>query len=130
MIRISENNKNPEELKELISKRRKRQKFERQNSRKHKRMNEKWRKPKGSHSKVRRELKNKKSVPKSGRRSPKEIRGVHPSGYKDVLINKPKDLKDLDPEKEAVRIAGGVGKKKREKISEEAEKKDIKILNG
>lgn len=127
---MPENSKNPEELKKLIRKRRKREKFKRQNSRKHKRMDEKWRKPKGNHSKVRRELKNKKSVPKSGRRSPKKIREIHPSGYKDVLVNNPEELEDLDPEKEAARIGGGVGKKKREKISEEAEKKDIKILNG
>lgn len=56
-------------------------------------------------------------------------RGIHPSGYFEVLVYNVKDLEKINPEKEAARIGGGVGKKKRLEITEYAKNKKIKILN-
>jgi large subunit ribosomal protein L32e len=98
-------------------------------SKAYKRISESWRRPKGSQSKVRRREKGKLKMPSIGYRKPKSIRGLHPSGYKEVLIYNKKDLERLDPKKEAVRIAATVGKKKRMEILKVAEKMKLKILN-
>src|SRR6185369_14131589 len=60
---------------------------------------------------------------------PRKARGLHPSGYNDILVFNTKDLIQIDPKKDAVRIAHGVGNKKRIDIVTEALKLKIKILN-
>jgi large subunit ribosomal protein L32e len=57
------------------------------------------------------------------------MRGLHPSGFKEVLIQSLKDLERIDKEKEAGRIAHTVGRKKRELIIQKASELGIKILN-
>jgi large subunit ribosomal protein L32e len=64
-----------------------------------------------------------------GYRGPKATRGLHPSGYKEVLVYNTGDLKKIDPKTQAARIAHTVGKRKRAKILVEARKKKITILN-
>jgi large subunit ribosomal protein L32e len=64
-----------------------------------------------------------------GYRGPKIARGLHPSGYKEVLVYNSEGLKKIDPKTEAVKIARAVGKRKRAKILVEAGKKRITILN-
>lgn len=95
----------------------------------HKRVKNSWRKPRGIDSKQRKGKKETPKTPKIGYRQPKKIRGLHPSGYTDNLIYNTKELKELNPEKDAVRIAATVGKKKRKKIIEKAEEKNLKIIN-
>ena len=69
-------------------------------------------------------------MPEAGLRTPKEERGLHPSGFEDVLVHRPEDLESLDPEDEAARIGSTVGGRKREMILEKAEELDVKILNS
>lgn len=102
--------------------------FKRQGSHK-KKTKKSWRTPRGMNSKQRKGKKETPSIPKIGYRQPKDIRGLHPSGYRDKLIHNTKELEELDPEKDAVRISSSVGKRKRNKIIEKAEEKDLKILN-
>lgn len=66
---------------------------------------------------------------KIGYRGPKKYRGLHPSGYREVLVHNPEELESIDPEAQAARIAASVGKRKRMLISEAAEEKGIKLLN-
>ena len=66
---------------------------------------------------------------KVGYRTPKKYRGLHPSGYEEILVHRPEDLEKLNPETHAVRIAGSVGMRKRILIVEEAEKLGLKVLN-
>src|SRR5206468_13057923 len=66
---------------------------------------------------------------KVGYKGPRISRGLHPSGYNDVLVFNTRDLTKIDPKKDAVRIAHGVGNKKRIDIVSEATKLQIKILN-
>jgi large subunit ribosomal protein L32e len=39
------------------------------------------------------------------------------------------DLEDVDPDTQAVRIASGVGGRKRERIEDECEDREIRVLN-
>jgi len=109
---------------------RKKPKFRRQEWHRYKRLGEKWRRPKGRHSKMRRKLKGKPKMPNPGYRSPKKVRGLHPSGYEEVLVYNPKDLEKIDPERQAARIASRVGKRKRREILKKAEELGIVVLNA
>lgn len=103
--------------------------FKRQGSSNHKRVKDSWRKPKGIDSKIRKEKKGKPDLVKVGYRKPKSERGLHPSGYREVLVHNSQEVDQVDPETQAIRIASAVGKRKRLKILESAEEKGIKVLN-
>lgn len=89
----------------------------------------KWRRARGSQSKLRKKIKFKGKMPSKGFRAPKELRYLHPSGYKEVLVYNPDDLEKIDPEKEAVRISARVSKRKKAEIVKKAEELKIKVLN-
>ncbi|MGC9166297.1 MAG: 50S ribosomal protein L32e [Thermoplasmata archaeon] len=108
---------------------RKRPRFLRQEWFRYKKLGEKWRKPKGKHSKMREKKKYRPPVVDIGYRGPKKVRGLHPSGYKEVLIYNAKQLMEINPETEAVKIASSVGKRKRMEIYEKAKSLGIRILN-
>ena len=103
--------------------------FRRQEWFRYKKLGNKWRKPKGKTSKTRRYEKGKPAMPSIGYGSPKKIKGLHPSGYEDILISKIKDLEVLDPDRQAGRISSTIGKRKKEIIIEKAKELEIKILN-
>ncbi len=88
-----------------------------------------WRKPRGQHNKLRRQLKAKGPLPTPGYGSPALVRELHPSGYRDVLVFNAAALADLDPAQHAIRIAGTVGGKKREEIQAAALASGIRVLN-
>lgn len=88
-----------------------------------------WRKPRGTHSKMREDRKHAPARVKIGYRGPKEARGLHPSGFEDVLIHNTDDLEELDPDTQAARIASGVGKRKRITIIEKAQDMGVHVLN-
>ena len=93
------------------------------------RLGDKWRKPRGLDNKIRLEVKGYPAKVKVGYRSPRKIRNLHPSGFKEVLVHNVKELKGLDPSKHAIRIASGVGFKKRLEIVKEALKMGFRVLN-
>ncbi len=64
-----------------------------------------------------------------GYRSPKAVRGLHPSGLEDVLVYNVKDLEKLNPETQGARIASTVGKRKKIEIIKRARELGIRILN-
>ncbi len=103
--------------------------FIRQESWRYKRLETGWRKPKGIDSKMRLKRKGYPVSPTVGYRTPRDIRGLHPSGLTEVLVYRVEDLKGLNPETHAVRIAHTVGLRKRIEIEEEAKKAGLKILN-
>jgi len=108
---------------------RKKPKFRRWMSQAYKRVKESWRRPRGIHSKVRIRKKGKIKMPSVGYGAPKELRFLHPSGLKEVLISNLKDLEKVDPKTQAIRIAHTVGEKKRKEIIKKAEEMKIKVLN-
>jgi large subunit ribosomal protein L32e len=93
------------------------------------RLNDSWKKPRGIHSKIRVRKKGKIKMPSVGWGAPVKLRGLHPSGFKEVIVCSLKDLEKVNPEKEAVKIAHTVGKKKREAILKRTEELKIKVLN-
>jgi large subunit ribosomal protein L32e len=103
--------------------------FVRQESWRYKRLKENWRRPKGIDNKMRRKIKGWPSTVNVGYRGPKPTRGLHPSGYEEVLVHNVEELKKIDPKTQAVRIAHTVGKKTRTNIIAQARKKKIVILN-
>jgi len=107
----------------------KRPNFVRQESWRYKRIKENWRRPRGLDSKMRRKIKGWPKCPEVGYRGPKAARGLHPSGYEEILVYNPDDLDKVDPEKQAIRIAHTVGIKKRMEIIAKATSKKIRILN-
>jgi len=88
-----------------------------------------WRRPRGLDSKMRRNYKYRPALVHIGYRGPKKVRGLHSSGFEDILIHNVNDLTELDPKKQAVRIGHGVGTRKRKEIVKAAEKKGLRILN-
>ncbi len=107
----------------------KRPRFRRQESWRYVRIKENWRRPRGIDSKMRLKKKGWPPSPSVGYRGPKAVRGLHPSGYEEVLVYNVGDLAAIDPETQAIRIAGAVGARKRAQILEEAERRGIKVLN-
>jgi large subunit ribosomal protein L32e len=85
---------------------------------------QKWRRPRGED--VQRNQED-GARPGIGYGSRKEIRFLHPSGYKEVLVKNQKELVGL---KDCiVRIAATIGKRKRKLIIAEAKKAGLKIAN-
>jgi len=107
----------------------KKPKFRRQESWRYKRVSEVWRKPDGIDSKMRKKMRGWPKSVKIGYRGPRVARGLHPSGYAEVLVRTVDDLGKIDPKTQAIRIAHTVGMKKRAEISIRAGEKGILILN-
>ena len=106
-----------------------RPRFVREESWRYKRVKEAWRSPKGKTSRVRRSKEGWPPVVKIGYSRPKATRGRHPSGLKEVMVWRPKDLEGIDSKTQAARIAHTVGENKRVQILEDAKKANIRILN-
>jgi large subunit ribosomal protein L32e len=89
----------------------------------------KWRRPKGIDSKMRLKKKGKPRSPSIGWSSPRAVRGLHPSGYEEVLVHNVRELEAIDPTRQAARIARTVGARKREAILARAKELGVKVLN-
>jgi large subunit ribosomal protein L32e len=103
--------------------------FIRSESWRYAKLKENWRRPRGLDHKMRRKIKGWPPTVSVGYKGPKVARGLHPSGYKEVLVHNAKEIANVDPKTEAARIAHTVGKKKRVQIIAEAKKKKVFILN-
>jgi large subunit ribosomal protein L32e len=102
--------------------------FARQESWRYGRVKSSWRRPRGIDSKMR---KKKGGWPKSvevGYRSPKKVRGLHSSGFEEVLVYTPKDLEKVNSG-QAVRIGHSLGLRKRLMIVDRAKELKLRILN-
>jgi len=102
--------------------------FVRQLGNEYARLRGKWRAPRGMTSKLRRKEKSHGKQPSAGYGAPRELRFLHPSGLREVLVHNVHELEKLDS-KNAARISGSVGKKKRIEIMKKAEEMKIRILN-
>ncbi len=103
--------------------------FKRQEWFRYAKLGEGWRRPKGIHSKMKRNLKRRPPVVDIGFRGPAAARDLHPSGFEEVLVHNVDGLEGIDPKVQAVRIGGTVGTKKRMAIQERADELGIRVLN-
>ncbi len=104
--------------------------FQRQESWRYVRIHDAWRKPKGVDSHMRLSVKGWPVLVKIGYRVPRKVRGLHPSGYKDVLVHNIEELETLSPNLDAARLAAGVGRKKKIELARRAKELGIRVLNG
>lgn len=88
-----------------------------------------WRRPRGLDNKIRQQRKGYPPKVKAGYRKPAAVRGLHPSGFVEALVRRPEDLEGLDPKIHAVRIAAGVGVRKRIEILKRAQERGFYVLN-
>lgn len=102
--------------------------FNRLDAHKKKKLKLSWRKPRGHHSQLRRQRKAKGSLVKIGFGSPAAVRGLHASGYEEVLVHRPEDVKNIT-KTQAIRVSGTVGKRKQTEIEKVAKELNIKVLN-
>ncbi len=107
----------------------KKPKFLRPESWRYSRFSLSWRRPRGLDNKVRQKVKGWPAGVSTGYKGPKIARGLHPSGYREVLVYNADELSKLDPNTQAARIAHSVGKRKRALMIAEAKKLNVKLLN-
>lgn len=105
--------------------------FIRQESWRYVRVKDSWRRPRGKDSKMRLHKKGRPPLVRIGYRTPKLVRGLHPTGFEEILVYNVKDVetKVTDPERQAIRIAGSVGRRKRVMIIKYADEHGIRVLN-
>jgi large subunit ribosomal protein L32e len=104
--------------------------FKRDGYGKKKQLSDSWRKPRGQHNKQREQKKAKGALPKPGFGSPVAVRGMHPSGFFEVLISSVKELEGIDPKTHAIRIGATVGVRTRAGLQEKAAAEGFKVLNA
>jgi len=88
-----------------------------------------WRAPHGMDNKQRRNYKYRSSLVRVGHGKVAAARGLHPSGFKEVMVHNTGDLESIDPETEAARVGKTVGGRKREQIYSRADELGIRVLN-
>jgi large subunit ribosomal protein L32e len=89
----------------------------------------KWRKPRGLQNKRRLGFAGHQKNPSQGYRSPREVRGLHPTGLEVVRIFNLKGLNDIDSTKEIVVISSTIGTKNKIQILEACKTKKIIVSN-
>ena len=121
------------DVKKLLNKRRllkkKKPEFVRQDAHKKVKVGWKWRKPKGSDSKMRVGRKGYKRSVRKGWGSPSLVKGLDMLGLKPVPVNNLKDLENINPQTDSIVIGSTVGTKKKMAIVEKALSKKITITN-
>ena len=88
-----------------------------------------WRKPNGLQSSQRLNRKYRSPMARVGYGKVAAARGLHPSGFEEVLVHRPEDLDGIDPSVQAARVGGTVGGRKRVLIHERADELGIRVLN-
>ena len=108
---------------------RKKPDFIRQDSHKKAKLGKAWGRAKGLHSKIKDGKSGKRRKPSVGYGSPRDVRGLHRSGLKEVLTHSINGLENIDNKIEGIVIGSTVGLRKRAEIIKKAKDNGIKILN-
>ncbi len=86
-----------------------------------------WRRPRGKHSKTRLHHGGNPKMPSQGYRSPREVRGMHKSGLKTIVVQSIKQIGAIKGE--GIIIGSSVGLKKKLEIMKAAAARKLDVLN-
>ena len=103
--------------------------FRRQESWRLKRVHEAWRRPRGVTSRMRKEKGGWPSRAKVGYGTASKLKGLHPRGLSERLVEKLSDLNGLDPKSHIVRFSARLGERKRLLLREKAREFGLRIAN-
>ena len=117
------------ELRLMRKMRRRKPNFVRSESWRYVRIKENWRRPRGLDHKMRLKYDGWPPSASIGYKGLKATRGLHPSGYREILVYNVEGLRGIDPKTQVVRIAHAVGKRKKTRMLAEARKKRLIVLN-
>jgi large subunit ribosomal protein L32e len=107
----------------------KRPKFIRHESWRYKKLKSNWRCPRGIDNKIRKKMKGALAHPNVGYRNPRKVRGLHASGFEEVLVHNVKELEKVNSRKQVIKIGHDVGRRKRVMLQDRADELSILILN-
>ena len=102
--------------------------FIRQDNPKRMKLNYKWRKPKGIHSKIRHKFKGRRKMPSPGYKSPRKVKDLHSSGVEMVRVSSVLDL-DKVKKGQGIIVSKSTGARKRLDILKKANELKISVLN-
>ncbi len=88
-----------------------------------------WKKPRGDDSSQRKNRKYRSPMVRIGYGKIADVRGLHPSGFEEIIVETAGDLDGLNPELQAIRIAASVGNRKRASIHDRADDLGLRVLN-
>lgn len=88
-----------------------------------------WRRPRGLHSKMRHRFAGHRALVHPSYGSPREVRGLHPSGYESVIVHTLNELSKLDTKTQGAVIGGTVGYAKIVTLLTKAKELSVKVLN-
>ena len=117
-------------LKVKVRKARKTPRFKRQELWAQAILKDTWRKPKGRHSKMRKQERGRGRIPKPGYGSPLAVKGLNKQGFREIRVFNPSQLERLDKNKESALVASTVGRKKRLEILKKAEELGVIVSNA
>ena len=118
-----------ERLLEIRSKvKSKKPKYLRQDAHRVKKLENKWRKPKGMHSKMRRRMKSYRKSPEVGYGSPKAVKNLTKEGAIPLIIKSIKELENIGKNVVLI-LSGKIGLKKKLEIAKKVQKDNLKIKN-
>jgi len=80
-------------------------------------------------NKQRRNFKYRGSLVRVGHGKVAAARGLHPSGFSEVMVHNVADLDAINPAVEAARVGSAVGGRKRASIHARADELGIRVLN-
>ncbi len=89
-----------------------------------------WRRPRGTHNKKRMKFQWCGALPKVGYRNNLSIRGMHPTGKKEVLVHNLSELEVLKGTSCVVRFSSTIGAKKIKIMDEIAKKHNLFVVNS
>ena len=92
-------------------------------------LGEKWRRPKGIHSKLRLKKAGHRKLVSAGYRGPRETRGLSKGGLRMVRVSTVGELATLNKDSDGIIVSGTVGTRKRVDIVKAAAEKGFQIFN-
>jgi large subunit ribosomal protein L32e len=90
---------------------------------------DKWRKPKGIHSKIRHAKKGFRKSPSPGYKSPAAVKGLHSTGLKMVHVSTLEQLAKVNKSSEGIIVSGTLGMQKKLELLKKAIEMKVEVLN-